>query len=135
MITNYIVFQLSNYKYNYNIFKTVINCNRLQLQTTITTSLIYISLNGSAYDNGWGKAEHSTLTVMVISRFSPYLLVCQLLSWQGTQYFEGILLDNINIAKITVLQAISQWHLKQEFQEQLCISIGTELCRAYQSIF
>jgi len=73
MITNYIVFQLSNYKYNYNFFNTVINFNQLQLQTTITTSLMYISLNGSAYDNSWGKAEHPTLTVMVIAWFSAYL--------------------------------------------------------------
>jgi len=36
MITNYIVFQLSNYNYNY--FKNVINCNWLQLQTTTATN-------------------------------------------------------------------------------------------------
>jgi len=40
-ITNYIVFQLSNYDYNYNYFKNVINCNWLQLQITITTSLTW----------------------------------------------------------------------------------------------
>ena len=39
-ITNYIVFQLSNYDYNYNYFKKVINCNWLQLQITTTTSLL-----------------------------------------------------------------------------------------------
>jgi len=33
----------------------------ITIQTTITTSLMYISLNGPAYDNGWGKAEHPTL--------------------------------------------------------------------------
>jgi len=39
-ITNYIVFQLSNYDYNKNYFKNVINCNWLQLQITTTTSLM-----------------------------------------------------------------------------------------------
>jgi len=39
-ITNYIVFPLSNYNYNYNYLKNVTNCNWLQLQITITASLL-----------------------------------------------------------------------------------------------